>query len=187
MKKSYIVYSAFLLILVAVMIVSAVIQDRKTKRVKLRRAAEETLSSIGAVEVDDSDVPGLPSGDELLHSGEEVDLSELDNVKNIIPQYSDSDIDGQALFTQVGSQLLKNAQYTITDTSIHGRDAEVTVHLYYNGTEGDMVLEYFYYDGEWMLSNTMEALKDISVGGRSYDDAAAAAYYDLVKEMKGTL
>ena len=187
MKRSYWICSAILLVLVAVMIITGIVQDRKLKKAKLRDSAVDTLTAAGCVEVDESYVPPFEPQSDFL-GDDEVDLSQLNNVKTVFSSSSDSNMDGQFLFNKIGSTLLQNAKFYITSTKVSGRDATVKVHLFYNNnTEDDLELEYFYYDGEWMLSNTMEALKDISVGGRSYDDAAAAAYYDLVKEMKGTL
>lgn len=183
MKKSYWICSAVILFIVIVMIVTAVISDNKTKKAQVRRCAENTLKSAGCIEVDDDYVPDLESGS-LPDSGEDVELSNLENATSIISQYQDSDVDGQLLFKQVGGQLLKNAKFYISSTKVNGRDATVKVHLFMNGSEGDMTLEYFYYDGEWMLSNTIEALKDISVGGRSYDEASESAYNEIVKEME---
>ena len=83
---------------------------------------------------------------------------------------------------------MKNAKFYISGTKVRGRDATVKVHLFYNNnTEGDMELEYFYYDGEWRLSNTLHALKSIQVNGRDYDDLASSAYDDAIKSMQCAL
>ena len=183
MKKSYWIYSGILLLIVIVMIVVGAIQDHKTKKDKLKRSAVATLTSAGCVEVDDDYNPELMN-ENLLHSGDDVDLSSLENAKNLLPQYKDSDLDGQYLFTMIGSSVLKNAKFYISSTKISGRDAKVKVHIFYQGREGDITLEYFYYDGEWRLSNTMDALSDIMVDGQNYDDVEQSAYEVIVNEMK---
>ena len=188
MKRSYLLYSAVLLVLVIVMIVSGVIQDHKLKSSKLRDSAIDTLVSAGCEQVDESYLPD--SGPiEALPSGEEVDLSPLQNVKTVLnSSSSEANSDGQVLFNLIGSSVLKNSNFYISDTSVKGRDATVSVHLFYaNNTEGDIELEYFYYDGEWRLSNTMDALKVIRVNGKDYDSAAESAYENIVKEMNGVL
>ena len=183
MKKSYLVYSGFLVVIVIVMIVSAVIQDHRTKKAQVRDSAVKTLSAAGATEVDDSYVPPLPSNDELLHGGEDVDLSGIPDISDAIPQMKDSDVDGEYLFTTVANKLLKNAKFNIVSTKVRGNDAEVKVHIYYEDRQGELVLEYFYYDGEWMLSNTMEAINSLQVDGKDYDELESAAYDKIVKEV----
>ncbi|MBO4687346.1 MAG: hypothetical protein J5636_02425 [Clostridiales bacterium] len=176
MKKSYWVYSGILLFLVLVMIVGGVIQDHRTKKVKLRKAVTRTMTQTGCIEIEDDEEIPVPSDDELLHGGDDVDLSALSEAQEMIPQLEDYGVDGQALFTTVGQKILSGARFEITKTDIHGRDAEVNVHIYYANHEGDVVLEYFYYQDEWVLSNTVEALKKLTIDGRDYDEAEASAF-----------
>ncbi len=97
-------------------------------------------------------------------------------------------MDGQFLFNKIGSTLLQNAKFYITSTKVSGRDATVKVHLFYNNnTEGDLELEYFYYDGEWRLSNTLDALKNLRVNGKDYDEVSASAYDEAIKSLQGAL
>ena len=184
MKKSYWVYSGILLFLVLVMIIGGTIQDHRTKKAKLRKSVTMTMISAGCFERQDEEkIPDLPSGDVLLHGGEEVDLSTLSEASKMIPQLQEAGVDGQALFTSVGQKLLAGASFEITDTDISGRDADVTVHIYYDDHEGEIVLEYFYYQGEWMLSNTVDALKSLTVGGQDYDTAQASAFEYIYKQF----
>ena len=175
MKKSYWIYSGILLFLVLVMIIGGTIQDHRAKKAQLRKIVTRTLTATGCTEIDEDEIADLPSGDALLHGGEEVDLSSISEAQSMIPQLEESGVDGQALFTQVASKLLSGARFEIRDTEIHGRDAEVKVRIYYGTHEGDVVLEYFYYQGEWMLSNTIDALKDLTINGQSYDALEEAA------------
>ncbi len=185
MKKSYWICSAILVVIVLAMIVTAAVQDRKTKKAQVRKAAENTLISAGCIEVDDDYNPVKEEITEAdLHSGDDVDLSGLENASNMIPQLKESGQDGQYLFNQVAGQILNNAKFYIVSTKVSGRDASVRVHLFYNGAEGEMTLEYFYYDGEWMLSNTLDAISELTVGGRDYDELSESAYNDIIKEMQ---
>lgn len=187
MKRSYWVYSAILLVLVIVMIVTGVIQDRKLKKSKLRDSAIETLTAAGCVEVDESYVPAFNPESDFL-GNDEIDLSQLNNMKTVFTTSSGADSDGQFLFNKIGSAVLQNAKFYISSTKVSGRDATVKVHLFYNNnTEGDLELEYFYYDGEWRLSNTLDALKNIRVNGRDYDEVSASAYDEAIKSLQGTL
>ena len=187
MKRSYWICSAILLVLVAVMIITGIVQDRKLKKAKLRDSAVDTLTAAGCVEVDQSYVPPFkPQSDFLGY--DEVDLSQLNNVKTVFSSSSDSNMDGQFLFNKIGSTLLQNAKFYITSTKVSGRDATVKVHLFYNNnTEGDLELEYFYYDGEWRLSNTLDALKNLRVNGKDYDEVSASAYDEAIKSLQGAL
>ncbi|MBP5416219.1 MAG: hypothetical protein J6Y58_01720 [Clostridiales bacterium] len=188
MKRSYWIYSAILLLLVIVMIVAGVIQDRRMKKSKLRDSAVETLVAAGCEQVDESYVPNKYDVKDVP-SDEEVDFSALQNIKTVLTTSSSgSNSDGQMLFNLIGASVLKNAKFYISGTKVSGRDAVVKVHLFYNdNTEGDMELEYFYYDGEWCLSNTFDALKNIRVNGNDYDEAAGSAYNDIVNEMNKVL
>ena len=189
-KKSYWICSGVLLAIVIGMIVFGVVQDYQMKKDKLKKSVKRTMLSAGCVEMEevekeeDSDVPPLPNDEQLLHGGEEVDLSSLADAEGMLSQISGSDVDGPELFKRVGSTLLSNAQFKITDTKISGRDAEVTVHIYYENHEGEVVLEYFYYQDEWMLSNTVDALKDLAVDGRSFDELESEAFETVVDYMK---
>ena len=176
MKKSYWICSGVLLFLVLVIIIGGAIQDYRTKKAKLRKAVTRTLTQTGCIEIKEDDEIPVPTDDELLHNGDDVDLSVLSDAQQMIPQLEDYGVDGQALFTTVGQKILSGARFQITDTEIHGRDAEVNVHIYYGNHEGDVVLEYFYYQDEWVLSNTIEALKKLTVDGRDYDEAEASAF-----------
>ncbi|MBR5974814.1 MAG: hypothetical protein IK020_06485 [Clostridiales bacterium] len=180
MKKSYWIYSGILLFLVLVMIVGGTIQDYRTKKAKLRKCVTRTMISTGCFEVGPEDKVEPPTDDELLHGGDEVDLSALSEAQKMIPQLEEYGVDGQALFTTVGQKILSGARFEITDTKISGRDAEVNVHIYYGNHEGDVVLEYFYYQDEWVLSNTIDALKKLTVDGRDYDEAEASAFEVVV-------
>ena len=182
MKKSYLVYSGFLVVIVIVMIVAAAVQDHRTKKAQVRDSARKTLISAGATEVDDSYVPPLPSDEELLHGGEEVDLSGIPDVSDAIPQLKDQDVDGEYLFKTVGEKILRNAKFNIVSTKVKAHDAEVKVHIYYENRQGELVLEYFYYDGEWMLSNTLDDINSLQVDGKDYDELEADAYDKIVKE-----
>ena len=84
MKKSYKVYSILLLTLVVVMVVGGLIQDYRSKKAKVRKAAVRTMVSVGATEVDEDYIP-VVSDDDLKNSSQEVDLSALDSRRGIVP------------------------------------------------------------------------------------------------------
>ena len=181
MKKSYLVYSGFLILIVIVMIVTAFISDYRTKKAQVRESAVRTLSAAGATEVDDDYVPGLPSDDELLHGGEAVDLSGIPDLSGSIKELEGED--GEYIFTKVANKLLKGAKFNIVSTKVSGHDAEVKVHIFFEDHQGEIVLEYFYYDGEWILSNTFEALNSLTVEGKDYDSLSESAYEQISKEF----
>ena len=184
MKKSYKVYSVLLLTLVVVMVVGGLIQDYRSKKEKVRKAAVRTLVSVGATEVDEDYIP-VDSVDDLKNNSQEVDLSELDSIDlSSISSTGESPDDASLLFKKVAGRLLQDARFKIISTKVSGRDAEVKIHIYYKDHEGELDLEYFYYDGDWMLSNTVEAVKHLTVDGRDYDEAEASAFEQVVKEFK---
>ena len=184
MKKSYKVYSVLLLTLVVVMVVGGLIQDYRSKKEKVRKAAVRTLLSVGATEVDEDYIPVLSDKD-LKDNSQEVDLSALDSVDlSKISSAADSKDDASLLFEKVAGKLLRDARFKIISTKVSGRDAEVKIHIYYQDHEGELELEYFYYDGDWMLSNTVEAVKHLTVDGRDYDEAEASAFEKVVKEFQ---
>lgn len=180
MKKSYKVYSILLLTLVVVMVVGGLIQDYRSKKAKVRKAAVRTMVSVGATEVDEDYIP-VVSDDDLKNSSQEVDLSALDSVD--LSSITDSQEEASFLFKKVAGKILQDARFKIISTKVSGRDAEVKIHIYYHDHEGELELEYFYYDGEWMLSNTVEAVKHLTVDGRDYDEAEVSAFEQVAKEF----
>lgn len=180
MKKSYKVYSILLLTLVVVMVVGGLIQDYRSKKAKVRKAAVRTMVSVGATEVDEDYIP-VVSDDDLKNSSQEVDLSALDSID--LSSITDSKEEASFLFKKVASKILQDARFKIISTKVSGRDAEVKIHIYYHDHEGELELEYFYYDGEWMLSNTVEAVKHLTVDGRDYDEAEVSAFEQVAKEF----
>ena len=184
MKKSYVVGLIAVGLMFVVMIIAGIIQDHRTKKAQVRQCAVKTLVAAGCTEVDSDYVPPLPGQEELLHSGDEIDTSYIEAASDLVSQMTGSKVDGQLLFTQLAGKVLNKAKFCITSTKISGRDAEVNVHIYYGDHEGDVVLEYFYYDGEWMLSNTLDAVSDIMVDGQSYDSLQESAFDQIVSQMK---
>ncbi len=182
MKKSYKVYSVLLLTLVVVMVVGGLIQDYRSKKAKLRKTAIRTMVSVGATEVDEDYIPVLSDKD-VLGSSQEVDLSALDSINLSSISSTDSKEDASLLFEKVAGKILRDAKFKIISTKVSGRDAEVKIHIYYLDHEGELELEYFYYDGEWMLSNTVEAVKHLTVDGRDYDEAEVSAFEQVAKEF----
>ncbi len=184
MKKSYVVGLIAVGVMFVVMIVAGIIQDHRAKKAQVRDCAIKTMVAAGCTEVDSDYVPPLPGQNDLLHSGEEIDTSYLEAASGIVSQMTGEKVDGQVLFSQIAGRVLNKAKFCITSTSISGRDAEVNVHIYYGNHEGDVVLEYFYYDGEWILSNTMDAVSDIMVDGQSYDSLEESAIDKIVSQLK---
>lgn len=187
MKKSYKVYSVILLTLVVVMVVGGLIQDYRSKKSKVRKAAIRTMVSVGATQVDDDYIPVISDGD-VLGASQEVDLSVLDSVDlSSLSNLEGKEEEASLLFKKVAGSLLKDARFKIISTNVSGRDAEVKIHIYYKDHEGELDLEYFYYDGDWMLANTVEAVKNLTVDGRDYDEAEAAAFEKVVSEFQNSI
>ncbi|MBR5938123.1 MAG: hypothetical protein IKZ90_07675 [Clostridiales bacterium] len=184
MKKSYVVGLLAVGLMFVVMIVAGIIQDHRTKKAQVRECAAKTMVAAGCTEVDSDYIPPLPGQNDLLHSGDKVDTSYIEAASDIVSQMTGSKVDGQALFSKLTGNVLNNAKFYIASTTISGRDAEVNVHIYYGDHEGDVVLEYFYYDGEWVLSNTMDAVSDVMIDGQSYDSLEESAIDKIVSQMK---
>lgn len=165
MKKSYIVYSAILLVLVLVMIIGGVIQDKRLREKQVEQCAANTMLSVGCVEYS----KGSKDTARYAPDKENIDTTAIDEIIDRVAEKMDLDDSTREKLATAVQTMLEDTTYQIIDTKVNGRDATVTVRINYEDHVGEVDLKYFYYDGEWMLSNSADVIKSILVDGESYD------------------
>ena len=177
MKKSYIVCSIILVILVFVMIIGGNIQDKRLKRKQVEQCAANTMLSVGCVEYNSK------SSGKNTRSIPDKQSVGYDSITAAIDRVADSMNLDDATKTKVSEKartMLDETYYEIEDVQISGRDATVTVCIHYQDHVGELELQYFYYNDEWTLSNTNDVIKSILIDGVSYDISSE----DLKEKLK---
>lgn len=181
MKKSYYVYSAIIVFLVLVMIVGGIVQDKRKKKQEVMKCATNTLLAAGAVEYDPDKGPYQYDETEQVHK---MDSSSIEELSKKVSNSLNLDEDSAELFNEAAKVLLEDATFQIIDTTVNGRNATVKIRIYYKDHQGDVELEYFYYDDEWMLSNSTDVIKSILIDGESYETNSEAVQ-ELLGRIKG--
>ncbi len=153
MRTSYKVCSLLLVMIILVMIVGGIIQDRRAKRARIIDSVSKTMDAAGCKEVSSDDDP---EQDEK-NADSKLTKAKIEDVTSSVLAENRLSKDESRNFSAIIGNALHDARYRIEEIEIDGSNAKVKVEIFY-GKQSDYIdMEFTYGKDGWSLVNGEDA------------------------------
>lgn len=153
MKNSRKVCCLFMVMIILVMIVGGIIQDRRAKRARVIESVSKTMDAAGCKEVS-SDFD--PDKEESSGSDSMGELASFEEVSSSVLAAKRVDDDSKGSFTAIIGSLLHDTRYRIEEIEVDGSEAIVKVRIFYADRTNVVDMKFGYGIGGWVLNNEEE-------------------------------
>jgi len=156
MKTSYKICGLLMALIVMVMIVGGVIQDRRAKKARVIESVNKTMTAAGCKEVD-SDYD--PANDSSFSGEGPLNVLSLDSGDSAVLAARRYVIDSKGSFSDIINELFQGAKYyRIGEIDVDGKVATVNIEFFYANQEHTVDMEFTYGEDGWVLSNGESAV-----------------------------
>ncbi len=159
MKRSYVLCSVLMVVIVLFMIVVGVVQDNRMKKARVIECVNKTMAVAGCREIaeNESSVESRTSSNSSTHYKSVFASDEVEEDENADDNSADVKL------------KVKDASYQIKDTKVDGDQAEVTICIFHEEHTCEMTLVYMLVDDEWTLDNSKDFVRKIVIDGKECD------------------